>query len=399
VTDRFDYRALIDELRCRPTEWLLDRRALAVREQRRWRVEELALLAVLDERGKVDGTTAAGDGVSERTMRDTVETARKLEELPEVAAAAHAGEISDEQLAPLSRLADPDSDAQWAHRGAHTAPADLERLARTKTKPTADDARKRRDARTFRMWWSKDHGMLNVRGELPDIDGALVETTINDLVDKMRPAKGQPWATRDQRAADALVSVCRRDQTDTDQPKAAARTPLFVVQVPLHGPAEICGIPLPDTIVEQLRASVNIEPTLVDHHGVPLARGRIFSALSPKITRAVVLRDGHCRCGTCDRRHGLQIHHLWPRSWGGTDDLANLTAVCVGGSTDHHPTLVPHGPWLLLGNPNQPDGLRLVHRDQIPNLDHYIRRRRPPTLQELGLDQPHPHTRAGPDAA
>jgi hypothetical protein len=47
--------------------------------------------------------------------------------------------------------------------------------------------------------------------------------------------------------------------------------------------------------------------------------------------------------------------------------------------------LVPHGPWLLLGNPNQPHGLRLVHRDQIPNLDDYIRRRRPPTLEELGL--------------
>ena len=97
----------------------------------------------------------------------------------------------------------------------------------------------------------------------------------------------------------------------------------------------------------------------------------------------MLLHDGHCRCGTCDRRHGLQIHHLWPRTWGGTDDIADLAAVCVGGSTDHHPMLVPHGPWLLLGNPNQPDGLRLVHRDQIPD-----------------LDQPqHPDTRAGPEAA
>ena len=79
-------------------------------------------------------------------------------------------------------------------------------------------------------------------------------------------------------------------------------------------------------------------------------------------------------------------------------DYTNLALVCRGGAENHHPQLVPHGPWLLLGNPNQPDGLRLVHRDQIPDLDHYIRLRRPPTLEELGLEPRHPG-RAGPTAA
>jgi hypothetical protein len=30
--------------------------------------------------------------------------------------------------------------------------------------------------------------------------------------------------------------------------------------------------------------------------------------------------------------------------------------------------LAPAGPWLLLGNPNLPDGLNLVHRDQLAEL-------------------------------
>ena len=71
---------------------------------------------------------------------------------------------------------------------------------------------------------------------------------------------------------------------------------------------------------------------------------------------------GHCRWPGCERRTGLQIHHLVPRSWGGGDDIANLAAVCTGGGTDHHTKLVPHGDWLLEGNPNQPDGLRLTRR-------------------------------------
>ena len=62
------------------------------------------------------------------------------------------------------------------------------------------------------------------------------------------------------------------------------------------------------------------------------------------------------------------MHHLWPKSWGGDNDKTNLATVCAGGATDHHGQLVPQGPYLLLGNPNQVDGLRLIHRDDLPAL-------------------------------
>ena len=54
---------------------------------------------------------------------------------------------------------------------------------------------------------------------------------------------------------------------------------------------------------------------------------------------------------------------------GGTDDIANLAAVCTGGSTDHHQMLIPHGPWHLTGNPNLPDGLHLTHTRQPDQAD------------------------------
>ncbi|TMK66148.1 MAG: DUF222 domain-containing protein [Actinobacteria bacterium] len=183
----------------------------------------------------------------------------------------------------------------------------------------------------------------------------------------MCPPKGQPWDSRAHRAADALVDLCR-SYADVDA--VACPRPHLIVQVPPHGPATLggTGIPLPDDMVEKLRASATIEPVLVDHDGVPVANGRTRSALSPKITRSVLTRDGHCRWPGCDRRTGLQIHHLVPRSWGGTDDQANLAAVCAGGGTDHHAKLAPDGPYLLLGNPNQPDGLKLIRRDQLHEL-------------------------------
>ena len=75
----------------------------------------------------------------------------------------------------------------------------------------------------------------------------------------------------------------------------------------------------------------------------------------------MLLRDGHCRCGNCDLRYGLHAHHLRPRSWGGSDEPSNLAMV----ASVHHPMLIPHGPYALVGNPNRPDGLRLAHIDDL----------------------------------
>ena len=44
-------------------------------------------------------------------------------------------------------------------------------------------------------------------------------------------------------------------------------------------------------MVEQLRANATIEPVLVDEQGIPVTIGKRTAALSPKIVRAVLLRD------------------------------------------------------------------------------------------------------------
>jgi hypothetical protein len=372
---------LLDELRSHSTEWLEARWRKVVGEIRRLQSEEHAILSVLDERGRVD-VTSGRDGESARTVRKKVETARALESLPAIADAAREGQLSAEQLNEVVKLADEGSDVEWATRAPNITPADLARLAREQSKPTTEEGQARHAARSLRMWWEEDRGMLCIRGELPDVLGAKFEATIKKLVEAMRPPKGQPWERWDRRAADALVQMC--DAVDAaeriEHPMAAAK-PLFVVDVPEHGPARIAGIPLPDSIVEQLRASGSVEPLLHDEIGAPVAVGKRTSSLSPKTQRAVLLRDGHCRCGDCDLRYGLQVHHLRPRSYGGTDDISNLAAV----ASVHHPVLIPNGPYALVGNPNQPDGLRMVHIDDLT----------PEQAEQVGLPPP----RAKPGAA
>jgi hypothetical protein len=355
------FDALVDELRAHTTEWLRRERDRLVAQQRNLRTREMAVLRVLDERGQVD-CSIGSNGESAQIVRDKVETARALESLPQIASVAMEGRLSDEQLSSVTRLADEGSDAEWAHRGPNTDPVELARLARKANQPTAEDSRARFAARELRMWRGKRDGMFHLRGQLPDDMGAKFEETINQLTERMKPAKGQPWVAFEQRAADALLSLCEPHAPEHEHEPSLAFQPNVQVAVPLHGPAHIGGVPIADGLLEQLRANATIEPVLVDERGAFVAVGRRCSATSPKLRRAVLLRDARCRVPGCARRRGLEVHHLLPRTWGGDDESANLAAVCPA----HHRLLVPHGLLALVGNPNLPDGLELVSASRGP---------------------------------
>ena len=91
-----------------------------------------------------------------------------------------------------------------------------------------------------------------------------------------------------------------------------AARPTVVVDVPLDGPATLCGMPLPDEWVDAWRAEVNVQLRAVDAHGMPVADGPVRKFVSDKRRRAVIRRDGRCRWPGCRRRLGLQVHHLRP---------------------------------------------------------------------------------------
>ena len=363
--DGFDITEALDDLRCHSTVWLRGELERVVVEGRRLKVRELAVTKVLDERAS--RTHEAEDALlaqqaSMRTARDAVEISRHLESLPAIAAAVHAGDLSLDQLKPLVEIATPETDAEWAARAKGYAPTDLERLARQQRGVTAEDAAARREAREFRMWWRRDSGMLAVRGELPDVDGALAESVFARMIDRMRPAKGEPWASRDHRMADAFVDLCRNH---ADAASTGRSRPHVIVQVPLDGAPEVCGVPIATETLDALLPEATVERQVIDAETAALCTDSDLDqhALPADVRRFVLTRDGHCRMPGCESTKRLQIHHMNPRCRRGNHDPNKLAAVCP----QHHPMLEPHGPYQLAGNPNQPDGLRLVRIDELPD--------------------------------
>jgi hypothetical protein len=122
------------------TLWLESRRREVIGAQRELHAEELAIVRVLEERGRIDPTLGS-EGESASTVRDKVETARALEALPAIANVAMEGGLSDEQLSSVVKVADEASDREWADRAPRPDPVELERMARRATKPTAEVAR------------------------------------------------------------------------------------------------------------------------------------------------------------------------------------------------------------------------------------------------------------------
>jgi hypothetical protein len=350
----------MEELRGHSTGWLRQERDRARREQRRWHVHELAVTRVLDDRGVVD--VMPDVAVSAATARASVETARALESLPAIAAVATAGDLSVDQLRPLVEIATPDSDAEWARRGPRLAPVDLQRMVRRARRVTADEAAARHAARGVSTWREPEVGMGSGRWRLPDVDAVLVDKVLDHMAERMRPEPGQTWDSLAHRKADALVQLAK-GYADVE-PTGRFRIEVVNIADPdatSVGP-EVDGIPIAVETLRALLPNAKVRHCVVDETGRVRTIAKPRTALPADVERQVRRRDRHCRVPGCTETRGLQIHHLNPVTYvGDCHDPGELAAVCP----HHHHLLEPHGRYRLVGDPSEPDGLRLVHKDDL----------------------------------
>jgi hypothetical protein len=79
-------------------------------------------------------------GLSSGTARDQVRVARRLEDLPEVAAAFADGRVSYSKVRAITRVAEPDDGIDWVELARHSSAAQLDRLVRGVSRARAHDA-------------------------------------------------------------------------------------------------------------------------------------------------------------------------------------------------------------------------------------------------------------------
>lgn len=282
--------------------------------------------------------------VSIRTARAWVREASELADLPEVAGAYGRGELSRDQMAALRVLADPDTDGAWVECLASEPGSEdlrinaLERMARAKV---ARDLERTDAGRYLKMAPTKDERFVRGRFQLHPEEAAALEQELDARVPDGTALKDLATAH-----ADALVALATDAAVESGRGVKATvvvRSDARVLEGASDRPGELAnGNFVPAEVVRQMADGGRVVE--LDLSGVNLWTKDIPEA----VRQWVFHRDqGRCREPDCPTPTlDVEVHHIIPRSQGGTHHPSNLLLLCV---ICHQIRVHRHG-WRVVGD-------------------------------------------------
>lgn len=365
----FDSETLLTGLREQPSDALEAQYARLDRMEASVRAKRLLVLAVLDERGidpgdgAVDtaGWVAARSQLHRSTARTDVAVARSLVKQPAIADVALEGRLSRDQLAPLAKVATPETDVAWAEQAPSLSPGYLARKARKQQVITTKQAAAHLAQPA--LWWRSRDGRTKFYGDLPVADAAKVVRALERKAEQFGKRENGTWAPFDERCAEAFIALASQTLSEDADPDRAC--------VVIHAPVDaFCakegagcelvdlGVGIASETARRLACDANVQWIAEAFDDTPLGIGRRSRTIPRGLDRLVRYRDDHCRFPGCDRRRGAQVHHIAHWTRGGPTDYENLVLLCP-----RHHTFVHEHEWAMRGNPSLPGDLVFIRPD------------------------------------
>ncbi len=296
------------------------------------------------------------------TISRVISVAKKAEAYPEVIEALVAGTISLEaahlicvripaeyqtayvdyarimtfdQLRTCTHAVRPSSDTEGAKPG--ESPSDDQPDDPNDREPTSADP-------PPRVGFSQgDDGRWSLTANLNAVDGALIETALQEARDRAFNSAEDPDERRRLSWADALVALARRSLDHADADTASGRpTDRTLVHYHYelgHLYTEGSTQPLPDALRRQILCDTDLVG-IGFRNGRPVDVGRQTRVIGRRLRRLILRRDRCCVIPGCGATRGLEIHHLIHWENGGPTDSNNLVALCKAHHRSHHHGLV-----------------------------------------------------------
>jgi HNH endonuclease len=322
----------------------------------RERVCQLELLRRLDL-----GQVATADGsrtmvewvasrldVSQATARDLMFLAKADDGRVEALLAA--GEVGLERAVLMARLRLAGASDSEVSASLGYDLAGLELLVASRRRIGAADETATFGDRFLVMQPNLDESAWKLWGQLPGIDGQLVEKALLQRADEFPPLPGQG---RSQRLADALSSVCLDSLTGSSEARPVTVAEVFVdarLAAASQGETGVTlssGLRAGPDILSEILCSGKVRVVFTGDHGQPIGASDLSEAIPPALRSYVWWRDqGVCVIDGCHSRYRLQPHHIRERSEGGDHDPSNLALLCW-----YHHHVAIHG----LGHRIDPD--------------------------------------------
>jgi hypothetical protein len=329
-------------------------------------------------------------GVDRRTARMWARVAHALVDLPVTRRAFHSGAVAFDQVGILCQYATAENERELLEFTRDTPTDEL--AAALREHLDIESARRSRRDRSpwLKMSWNEQETHLKLRGEIPGVDGLMVETALRRVASRA-PLDEVTGLHRDADVSNggALVQIASEAAAaDRDHDRATLVVHFNAADLGAGFTSGMVGEQLIDRD-ELLRLSCDarLQPAIDDPSGVTVGVGRATRKIPPWLRRLVEGRDGGCRFPGCGRTRWTHAHHIIHWADDGPTNLDNLITLC-----GFHHRLIHKQGWGLEGNPNgdvvfinqwgkvhEPARPRF-HRDHVQellaHLDHYESYRR-----------------------
>ncbi len=270
----------------------------------------------------------------------TLETARRLGQLPATDEAVRQGQLSEAQVKEIAGAAIVQPEAEQALvEAAGQQPLSVLKLRCRRVKAAGREQRSTYEAvrrSRYLRHWTDDDGAVRFDARLTPDDGARLLAAVAAEADRLGVAARRAGVVEPGRAlaADALVAlVGRTGDGEHDGPGAVVhvRVDHAALRRGHLEPGEVCEIPgvgpLPVEVARQLSVDAVLEVLVTDGVDVTTVAhaGRTIPAA---LRRALAERDPTCVVPGCTARDHLEIDHLLPYAQGGPASLENLARLC-----------------------------------------------------------------------
>ena len=309
---------------------------LRAQQLRHLRRLDLAQIASLDGARSLHEWTAARLDVTPETARDLITAARSIPD--DVEDELSQGDVTFDRAVATTRLAATGASQEVVDAARGHDLSGVRRLTAAHRRMEPGEEHEVFDSRHAAVQLSLDQTSANVWATLTGVDCEIVTQALDQWADSLPKL---PDGTRDSRAhrqADAFVAIFRHALgEDSESGTTSGRGPHVLLTADLATLAQSGGtkgltvVGGPRVGINALEealcnGSVSLDVTLED--GRILGLGNDTDAIPPRVRRYVLARDGGCTADACRSRHRLQVHHIIPRSQGGTHDPQNLTTLC-----------------------------------------------------------------------
>jgi hypothetical protein len=283
-------------------------------------------------------------GYSPRVAQERIRTARKLEQLPELADALEKHELSFSAVRELSRIVTPVTQATWRAATVGKSLREIEEMVSGLAEGDLPTSRKKPELMLSRLTYevppstrARERQLRQLldaeRGERLD-DAAFIAAVFEIAIDALARAGSEPNVGNDN-ASDAEASAVAGQQSSVCATGVANRAKFQVVvyQCKSCGAGKQLGggVPFDLDAADMERAHCDAE------HVSALEPGPVTQDVPAKVRRFVELRDGkRCRIPGCRSTLCLDLHHIKHREDGGSHEPDNIVTICGGHHDAHH---------------------------------------------------------------